>query len=223
VSTHRPDRIDDNFTDTREDPGGPVTWSLSGAFREHGGAVTRLARRICGPTLALDVTQEVFLRLWIHPEKFDPQRGSLLGYLLMVTRHKSIDAIRSEAARLARDTRTLDVPAPQDETPADRVIRADRAAQVSAGLDHLSDAQRDAIVLAFYGGHSYRDVAVILGEPEGTIKARIRVGLQRLRSVLAALADAEPAIDLMLERSRRAAMDDRAAVEQPEGAVSRCS
>jgi RNA polymerase sigma-70 factor (ECF subfamily) len=144
-----------------------------------------LARRICGPTLALDVTQEVFLRLWMSPHSFDPQRGSLLGYLLVVTRHKSLDAIRSESARRAREHRAADTPWPIADALMDAVIGRDQVARVAAGLDRLPDHQREAIVLAFYEGHSYRDVAVMLGQPEGTIKGRIRSGLHRLRALLA--------------------------------------
>jgi RNA polymerase sigma-70 factor (ECF subfamily) len=121
----------------------------------------------------------------------------------MATKSRSLDALRSEAARLNRENRTIDVRDPRPEPLDAGLLRRERAERISAGLDQLSDKQREAIVLAFYSGHSYHDVALILGQPEGTIKSRIRNGLRALRTVLAELPDTEPPADF-ISRSRAA-------------------
>jgi RNA polymerase sigma-70 factor, ECF subfamily len=152
-------------------------------YVEHLASVYGLASRLCGNKLGADVAQEVFLQLWQHPETFDPSKGSLRALLLTITRHKAIDHIRVESARQAREERQgsdaegsfeLDVAFLKDEA-AKRVIVA---------LNTLPPDLREAIVTAFYGRCSYREAAIVLGQPEGTIKARIRKGLLQLRVVL---------------------------------------
>ena len=166
------------------------------AYRDHGHAVRAMALRICGPSLAVDVTQDVFIRLWLEPEKFDPDRGSLRTYLLLLTRHRAVDAVRAESALRARERNT----APSwstTATPDETLLRRDLAARVDAGLARLTPGQRQAIVLAFYDGLTYHEVATLLGEPEGTIKGRIRSGLRCLRTILAELMDADqPPVDV---------------------------
>ena len=159
--------------------------ALAEAYRRHAGAVLALSRRVLADAaLAEDVAQEVFLQLWYRPERFDPERGSLRSYLLSVTHGKSVDLIRAEAARKGREEREARLqPSASDDldrevwdlTVADRIRQAIRK---------LGEDERRAIELAYFGGQTYREVARTLGEPEGTVKTRIRTGLRRMRESL---------------------------------------
>ncbi len=159
--------------------------SLAEAYRLHSGSVHGLARRLThDPGLADDVVQEVFLRLWRSPERFDPFRGTLRSYLLSHTHGRSVDLIRSEAARRSRQERagrrSVSVPA----APDDEVCTWVEAERLRAALLRLDDRERRAIELAYFDGLTYRQVAEFLGEPEGTVKSRIRSGMKRLRTAL---------------------------------------
>jgi RNA polymerase sigma-70 factor, ECF subfamily len=155
--------------------------ALADAYNEHGSRVHAIARGLCGHTRAEDLTQEVFLWLWNNPERFDPERGSLRSYLLMQVHGRAIDVLRSDTARAAREvarTQRQEVEEPDTEAIALALLeRADINQLVSA----LPSRERRPIVLAYFGGHTYREVARLLAVPEGTIKSRIRSGLQRLR------------------------------------------
>jgi RNA polymerase sigma-70 factor (ECF subfamily) len=134
--------------------------------------------------LAQDVTQEIFLRLWNEPQRFDPERGSLRSFLLREAHSRSIERVRSEEARRQRESRSefRDRPVPLDIE--DDVLRSLTSNEVRNALSQLPEGERSAIVLAYYGGHSYREVASVLGAPEGTVKSRIRSGLLKLSSLL---------------------------------------
>lgn len=159
--------------------------ALSEAYRRHGGAVFGLARRVLADrALAEDVLQEVFLRLWNEADRFDPERGGLRSYLLAQTHGRSVDAVRRETARRRREERKAEVvlePEYDLEREVEDLVVADH---VRAALTELPEGERRAIELAYFGGHSYRRVAAMLGEPEGTVKGRIRSGLCRLRATL---------------------------------------
>jgi RNA polymerase sigma-70 factor (ECF subfamily) len=155
------------------------------AYRRHGGAVYALAARLLWDrTIAEETVQEVFLRLWEQPERYDQSRGALRSFLLMDTHARSVDRLRSEQRRRDREERTARA---EVATTYDVDLEAwdlSVGEQVREAMDALSEAERKAIELAYFGGHTYRDVAGILGEPEGTIKSRIRSGLMRLRNQL---------------------------------------
>jgi RNA polymerase sigma-70 factor (ECF subfamily) len=160
--------------------------ALAELYRRHAGSVLGLARRLLGDqTLAEEVVQEVFLRLWRSPEKFDPQRGSLRSFLLAQTHGRAIDLLRSERARRLREEREAMV-TPEESYDIEREVwDLTVAERVRQALETLTPDERRAIELAYFGGHTYREVAAILDEPEGTIKSRIRVGLRRMRAELA--------------------------------------
>ncbi len=159
--------------------------ALAEAYRRHAGAVHALARRLLADaTLAEEVVQEVFLRLWHAPERFDPDRGSLRSYLLAQTHGRAIDLIRAESSRRRREERDHQRTADAGYDLEHEVLDLAVADRVGAALAVLADGERRAIELAYLGGYTYREVAVMLGEPEGTIKSRIRAGLRKLRGEL---------------------------------------
>ncbi len=156
-------------------------------YRDHSRAVFNLAQRVCGRGHAEDVTQEVFLRLWRHPERFDPTRGSLRTFLLTMTHSCAVDAVRSSGSRRKREHRVVRLSPVPDVALGDRGEADERCEKVRAALDTLRQSEKEAIVTAFYGECSYRDAAVVLQEAEGTIKSLVRTGLRRLAPLLADL------------------------------------
>jgi RNA polymerase sigma-70 factor (ECF subfamily) len=160
--------------------------ALAEAYRRHAGAAFALARRVLGDKeRAEEVLQEVFLRLWHQPDRFDPARGSLRSFLLAQTHGRAVDLLRSETSRRRREEREARQTA---ESPPDierEVVDLTVAEVVKDVVAALPDEERRAIELAYFGGHTYREVAVLLEAPEGTVKSRIRSGLRRMRSGLA--------------------------------------
>jgi RNA polymerase sigma-70 factor (ECF subfamily) len=159
--------------------------ALAEAYRRHGGAVYALARRVVRDTgLAEEVVQEVFVRLWTTPDRFDPDRGSLRSWLLAQAHGRTIDRLRSDSARRLREERDAQQTANSGydvEREAWDLATADRVKDVMADLP---DGERRAIELAYFDGYTYREVAKLLDTPEGTIKSRIRSGLKRMRADL---------------------------------------
>lgn len=160
--------------------------ALAEAYRRHAGAVHGLARRLLADAAhAEEIVQEVFLRLWDQPEKYDPGRGTLRSFLLAQCHGRSVDVLRSDSARRRREERDLRRTAEGGYDVEHEVWDLTVADRMRDALDTLPDGEREAIELAYWGGHSYREVAELLGHPEGTVKSRIRSGLRRLRSELA--------------------------------------
>jgi len=155
------------------------------AYRRHAGAVFALAQRLLWErALAEELVQETFLRLWEHPDRFDQARGSLRSFLLMDAHARGVDRIRSDSRRREREERTARAAVVADYDLDLEAYDLDVAEQVRDVMATLTDGERRAIELAYFGGHTYREVARILAEPEGTIKSRIRTGLMRLRTQL---------------------------------------
>jgi RNA polymerase sigma-70 factor (ECF subfamily) len=156
--------------------------ALAELYRRHAGAVFGLARRLLNEAaLAEEIVQEVFVRLWNDPDKFDPSRGSLRSYLLAQCHGRSVDLLRSEVARRRREEKDLRRTAESGYDLEREVWDLALADHVRDALATLPEGEREAIRLAYLGGHTYREVAVMLDEPEGTVKSRIRSGLKRLR------------------------------------------
>lgn len=160
--------------------------ALAEVYRRHGGAVFALARRLLGdPGRAEEIVQEIFLRLWNQPERFDPERGTLRSFLLAQTHGRSVDVIRSDRARSAREQRQIQETAEAGYDLEREVWDLAIAEKVREAVMDLPDAERRAIELAYFGGRTYREVAAELDTPEGTVKSRIRNGLKRMRLALA--------------------------------------
>jgi RNA polymerase sigma-70 factor (ECF subfamily) len=161
--------------------------ALAELYRRYGGAVWAVARRVCNDrTMAEDVTQTVFVDLWRRPERFDPSRGSLRPWLIAQAHARAVDLVRSETARQRRQEREAHFAPPPSPDVEAAAHLASLSEDVRRALDTLATDERDAIVLAYFGGHSYRETAALLGAPEGTIKSRIRRGLSGLRRALEA-------------------------------------
>ncbi len=162
--------------------------ALAEAYRRHAGAVFGLSRRLLAEvSLAEEIVQEVFLRLWNDPDKFDPGRGSLRSYLLAQCHGRSVDLLRSESSRRRREERDLRRTAESGYDLEREVWDLTVADHVREAIAKLPESEREAIRLAYLGGHTYREVAALLGEPEGTVKSRIRSGLKHLRTELVAV------------------------------------
>lgn len=158
--------------------------ALEELYHRHSGPVCALAMRLLNDRpSAEDVTQEVFLRLWHEPEKFDGQRGSLRTYLLTATHSRAVDLMRSTSARVRRESRTTHIETVIDDLERE-VIDIRISEEVSEAFAQLPAGERDALQLTYFGGHTYREAARLLGQPEGTVKSRIRSGLQRLGRLL---------------------------------------
>ena len=160
--------------------------ALAEAYRRHGGAVLALARRVLGSAdLAEEVTQEVFVALWDAPERFDPGRGALRTYLMTRAHGRAVDILRAESARRQREERSAAQSVASGYDIEHQAWDLAIAEQVKAAVGSLPADERTAIEMAYFDGRTYREVAAILGQPEGTVKSRIRAGLRRLRTALA--------------------------------------
>lgn len=166
--------------------------ALEEAYRRHGAAVYGLARRVLRrDDLAEDVTQDVFIRLWNDSKRFDPARGSIKSFLQREAHSRAIERVRSEEARDRRE-RAVDAAPTDAPTLESEVLASIESERIRRALDDLEPSMRSAIILAYYGGLSYREVALRLDEPEGTVKSRIRTGLTRLARSLSDGTEVEP-------------------------------
>jgi RNA polymerase sigma-70 factor (ECF subfamily) len=144
------------------------------------GLVLRVVR---DPKAAEDITQDVFLGLWENPACFDPGKGALRTWLGTIAHRRAVDYVRREEARRRRDhaVQSRVTMTPDVEEMALALMTAER---VREALESLPPEQREAIQLAYFDGKTYREVATVMGIPEGTAKSRLRLALRRVASTL---------------------------------------
>lgn len=151
------------------------------AARVHG-LVLRVVR---DPAQAEEVTQEVFLEVWRQASRYDAARGSALAWLMTITHRKAVDRVRSAEAATRRDvTYEQSNRAVEHDTTVEAAHASLEAHRVRAALTQLTEVQREAIELAYFGGYTHTEVAALLDLPVGTAKTRIRDGLIRLRDTI---------------------------------------
>ncbi len=158
--------------------------ALNEIYDQFASFVYGLALRVIGDARAAeDVAQDVFVSVWERPDAFDPDRGSLRTWLGTLAHRRAVDHVRREEARRRRSVKeaSRSQTAPDVEEMAMALVTAER---VRAALATLPDDQRRAIQLAYFGGKTYRQVAEVLGIPEGTAKSRLRLGLRRIADAL---------------------------------------
>ena len=161
--------------------------ALAEAYRRHARPAFALVKRVLwNADVAEEIVQEVFVKLWHEPDRLDPARGTLRSFLLARVHSRSIDYLRSETARRGREERDARGMAESGYNLEDEVHNVMEGEHIRRHSGLIPEAERKPIELAYFGGHSYREVAQLLGEPEGTIKSRIRAGLKRMHQSLTA-------------------------------------
>ncbi len=158
-------------------------------YDRHGGAAYSLAYRIVGSRgAAEDVTQEAFLSIWRSGARFDRTRGSVRAWTLGIVRNRAIDSLRREAGKAPRltfdDEATLEQRPSGDLTDVE-ALRKQEAEELRGAMAELPSEQSKVIQLAYFGGFSHSEIANVLGMPLGTVKGRMRLGLEKMRSRLA--------------------------------------
>ncbi|HKG03709.1 MAG TPA: sigma-70 family RNA polymerase sigma factor [Conexibacter sp.] len=156
-------------------------------YDRHAGAAFSLAYRMCGARqLAEEVVQEAFLSIWRSGARYDRHRGSVRTWILGITHHRAIDTLRRGVVQDRH--RASDEGIEERFEAADRtdveVARREEALEVRGALDVLPDEQRRAIELAYYGGFTQSEIAEMLGVPIGTVKGRMRLGMEKMRDRL---------------------------------------
>jgi RNA polymerase sigma-70 factor (ECF subfamily) len=158
-------------------------------YDRHGGAAYSLAYRILGERgAAEDCIQEAFISIWRSGGKFDPTRGSVRSWTLSIVRNRAIDVLRSKANKAPKMTFDDDEileSRPSDELTEEEAMRHETASEVRGALSQLPDEQSKVIQLAYFGGFSQSEIAGMLNVPLGTVKGRMRLGLEKIRGELA--------------------------------------
>ncbi len=143
------------------------------------------------PAESEEVAQEVLLELWRNASRYDPSRAGVRSWAVMVAHSRAVDRVRSSERRKAREEATALPEPPAVDEVSEAAVSAFEVRRVRKAMAELSDVQRESVRLAFYGGHTHREVAALLGIPLGTVKTRIRDGLGRLRLLLGPDFDAD--------------------------------
>ena len=160
-------------------------------FERYGDLVYSTALRVLrDPHLAEDISQEIFIRLWRKPDSYVAERGRFLTWLISVTRNRAVDEVRARGRRQRHETASpeeqeRELPADTANDPALNAQLAEQRRIVRAALAGLPTEQRQVIELAFFGGFTQQEIADRLSQPLGTVKTRIRLGMQKLRAALA--------------------------------------
>ena len=140
-------------------------------------------RVVCDPHLAEDVTQDVFLEVWCKAPTFDGTRGSAKNWVMRIAHRRAVDAVRRNESHRRCDARAVRDEVSHDQ-PADTLLEQEEHAAVRRCLESLTELQLESVRLAYFNGHTYAEVATLLGKPPPTVKTRIRDGLIRLRDHL---------------------------------------
>ena len=158
-------------------------------YDRHGGAAYSLAYRILGDRgAAEDCIQEAFISIWRSGGRFDPTRGSVRSWTLSIVRNRAIDALRSKAGKapkLTFDDDAILESRPSGELTEEEAMRLETATEVRGALSQLPGEQSKVIQLAYFGGFSQSEIAAMLNVPLGTVKGRMRLGLEKIRGELA--------------------------------------
>ena len=158
-------------------------------YDRHGGVAYSLAYRIVGEKAAAeDVTQEAFISIWKSGARFDRARGSVRSWMLSIVRNRAIDALRSRAGKAPKLTFDDDAvleQRPSEELTDDEAMRRETAVEIRGALGELPGEQSKVIELAYFGGFSQSEISRMLGVPLGTVKGRMRLGLEKIRGELA--------------------------------------
>lgn len=164
--------------------------ALADLFDRHAPTALALARRVTRDAeLAEDVVQEAFLALWVHPDRYSQDKGTVRAYLLTLVHHRAVDRVRRESAhsqRLDRATTLIRDRAPDDPetTVVEALDRDDRRTAVRAALQDLPETQREVVDLLYFGGLTQNDIAAHLGIAVGTVKSRTRLAMRKLADTL---------------------------------------
>ncbi|GJM39113.1 MAG: RNA polymerase sigma factor SigK [Acidimicrobiales bacterium] len=145
------------------------------------GTVLRVVR---DRAIAEEVAQEVFVELWRLAPRFDAGKGTARAWAATIAHRRAVDRVRSEQSRRDREDRDNQAATIDHDSVSEQVDDSLERERVRRALIDLSDTQREAVTLAYYGGHTYREVAVLLDVAEGTAKTRIRDGLIKLRDTM---------------------------------------
>jgi RNA polymerase sigma-70 factor (ECF subfamily) len=170
--------------------------ALETLYQRYSRPVFSLALKILGDREVVEeVVQEVFLRLWTRAQGYDAERGKLLSWLLTITHHRAIDELRRRRTQPETDGLQEQLAAAEEPggDPATSLAHVEEREAVQRALAQLPPAQRKPIEMAYYGGMTQVEIALALHEPLGTIKTRMRLGMQKLRGLLAGRdEDAQP-------------------------------
>ena len=158
-------------------------------YDRHGGVAYSLAYRIVGERAAAeDVTQEAFVSIWRSGARYDRARGSVRSWTLGIVRNRAIDLLRSRSGRtpkLGFDDEAALEQRPAGEFTDTEALRRETAEELRGALGELPGEQSKVIELAYFGGFSHSEIAAMLGLPLGTVKGRMRLGLEKIRGQLA--------------------------------------
>jgi RNA polymerase sigma-70 factor, ECF subfamily len=158
-------------------------------YDRHGGAAYSLAYRIVGDrNAAEDVTQEAFISIWRSGARFDRTRGSVRAWTLGIVRNRAIDALRRSAGRapkLTFDDEAVLEQEPAPESTEEEALRRRESDELRGVLRELPDDQSKVIQLAYFGGFTHSEIARMLGMPLGTVKGRMRLGMEKIRTRMA--------------------------------------
>lgn len=158
-------------------------------YDRHGGVAYSLAYRIVGERLAAeDVTQEAFISIWRSGARYDRARGSVRSWMLGIVRNRAIDALRGRAGKAPKLTLDDDEILEQRqaaERTEEQALQRETASEMRGALGELPEEQAKVIELAYFGGFSHSEIARMLGLPLGTVKGRMRLGLEKIRGEIA--------------------------------------